>query len=100
MLNRNDVRVPAPCQILCTLLLPLECHLQVTLSGCMPLQDEADDVAAYTAVLAEKEAAAQSAADYAARKQREVDDARAAELPSGVSISDMENGAASGVGRG
>ena len=56
------------------------------------LQDEADDVAAYSAVLAEKEAAAQSAADYAARKQREVDDARAAGLPAGVSISDMENG--------
>jgi len=59
-------------------------------------QDEADDVAAYSAVLAEKEAAAQSAADYAARKQREVDDARAAELPAGVSIGDMENGAAPG----
>jgi len=58
-------------------------------------QDEADDVAAYSAVLAEKEAAAQSAADYAARKQREVDDARAAELPAGVSIGDMENGAGS-----
>ena len=54
-------------------------------------------MAAYSAVLAEKEAAAQSAADYAARKQREVDDARAAELPAGVSIGDMENGVASAV---
>ena len=56
-------------------------------------QDEADDVAAFSGIVAEKESAARSAAEYAARKQREVDDARAAELPASVSISDMENGA-------
>ena len=55
-------------------------------------QDEADDVAAFSGVMAEKESAARSAADYAARKQREVDEAEKADLPAGVSISDMTNG--------
>ena len=50
-------------------------------------------MAAYSGVVAEQESAAQSAADYAARKQGEVDDAQAAELPASVSISDMVNGA-------
>ena len=50
-------------------------------------------MAAFSGNVAGLESAARSAADYAARKQREVDDARAAELPAGVSIVDMENGA-------
>ena len=49
-------------------------------------------MAAFSGVMAEKESAARSAADYAARKQREVDEAEKADLPAGVSISDMTNG--------
>jgi hypothetical protein len=50
-------------------------------------------VAAFSGVVAEQESAARSAADYAARKQREVDEAEKADLPAGVSISDMVEGA-------
>ena len=56
-------------------------------------------MAAFSGVVAEKESAARSAADYAARKQREVAEAEKADLPASVSISDMIDGARAPVMR-